>query len=405
VTPIDRTTEMADTGMAGKDGTRPYFSVVELIRRNRHVADNPSYSTIGRVSGQLHAQQRAVEGVRVEPVPSSTANDLLLGKPRQLKWATVSSLWAVLYWIAEQDDRLDTSAMHSLQELRACFNSIADRPGSGSTTPGRRASTGVFAGGHQAATGSGGAVGLEVTDLARTGLLDGGPEPGLAPRRHHQRQLATEGLLAAARERRPTAWWADYDDVVPEWFGPLLTLEQEASSVRTYAPHRFPGLLQTADYARYAIGRDMPGIDQATVARLIDLRMLRRALLRRSDPPSYVAIVGHRAVHDDQAPAAVMRDQLKHLITMASFQHITVQLVDDRDADQLIRPTPTTIMRFTVPGYGDLAYLEHHELGTYHLAHSEVAYFGGRYNNLLVKAKRPDETVRTLLEVLDRLQP
>ncbi|KAB2343681.1 DUF5753 domain-containing protein [Actinomadura rudentiformis] len=395
--------------MTGEDRARRYAPLIRLLVRNRRIADNPSYATIERTSIRLTESHAVVCGVAVQVVPSSSANDLLRRERgrRSLKWDLVASLWAVLYWIA-RDDQLDVGAMHSLEELRRLFDEAADQPGATAHGPSRTirtASRGAVADG-EAPAGKGSATRLDVSVPADAALSHGMAEmTPVAHRQQHQRQQATGRLLDETRQRRSSAWWNDHDDIVPESWGPYLTLEQELSDIRAYAPRWFPALLQTSDYARHAIRADMPGIDGITLERLVGLRMRRQQLLRRSDPPSYWAIVNQRVLQETSTPAHVMRPQLKHLITLASFHHIRVQFVADDAAEQIIPPIPMAIMRFAEPACSDMVYMEHEMRGTYHWKPSDISHFHICHSHLVVKALEPDETVGMLLEVLDRLQP
>ncbi|MFI0445441.1 DUF5753 domain-containing protein [Actinomadura sp. 6N118] len=386
--------------ISGEDRARRYAPLIRLLAHNRLIANKPSYATIERTSLRLKDSNAVVCGVPVQVVPSSSANDLLRQERgrRPLKWGLVASLWAVLYSIA-RDDQLDVSAMHSLEELRRLFDEAAERPGAtsqGASRPTRTASRGAAE-----PVGNGSATRLAFTEPALS--------PGLAQMTsattRHQHQQATERLLDETYRRRSSAWWNDYDDIVPESWGPYLSLEQELSDIRTYAPRRFPALLQTADYARHAIRGDMPGIDHIDLERLVELRMRRQLLLRRSDPPSYWAIVNQRVLQDTSTPLNVMRSQLKHLITLASFHHIRVQFVADDAADLIIPAIPTTIMRFAEPVFSDMVYTEHEGQGLYHWKRSDVSHFRICHSHLVVNALEPEETVGMLLDVLDRLQP
>lgn len=393
--------------ISGEDRARRYAPLIRLLARNRRIANQPSYTTIERASILLNDSNAVVCGVPVQVVPSSSANDLLRQERgrRPLKWSLVASLWAVLYCIA-RDEQLDVSAMHSLEELRRLFDEAADRPGAtsqGASRPTRTASRGAVVDREEPA-GNGRATRLAFTGPADAALSRGMAE--MAPvtaRQQHQHQQATERLLDEACRRRSSAWWNDYDDIVPESWGPYLTLEQELSDIRTYAPRRFPALLQTADYARHAIRGDMPGIGHMALERLVELRMRRQQLLRRSDPPSYWAIVNQQVLQDTSTPAKVMRSQLKHLITLASFHHIRVQFVADEAAEPIIPAIPTTIMRFAEPVFSDMVYTEHEGQGMYHWKSSDVSHFRICHSHLVVNALEPEETVGMLLDVLDRL--
>ncbi|MEU5885150.1 DUF5753 domain-containing protein [Spirillospora sp. NPDC047279] len=374
--------------MASEEGVRPVTEVVKALRHNRHIADNPSYETIGRVSHMLAARKTLVYGVQVEGIPRSTANDLLRGKRVRgpIKLWQVLSLGATLRWIADQNDQLDADAMIPIPELRRLYYGAEQREPSAS------------AGGKTAAR-------------PRHHWPPAGPPPSIgpveavpgAPGMSREREQATERLLDDARRRGSDAWWSAYEGVVPEWLAAYLTLEREAQEIRVYAPYRIPELLQTREYARHTIREDMPGLDRKTVARLVKLRMRRQELLRRSDSPEYWAVVNVRALQRGTVPPDVLRAQLKHLLTMANFRNIEVQFIKDEAARDVICPRPITIMRFAEGGYLDMVFVQHPDHGIYHYRNTDVAYFSLCHGTLAVRAIQPFEMVRTLLKALDRL--
>ncbi|TDC89571.1 XRE family transcriptional regulator [Actinomadura sp. 7K507] len=193
--------------------------------------------------------------------------------------------------------------------------------------------------------------------------------------------------------------------MVPAWFGPYLTLEPELDLIRVYAPRRVPGLLQTPDYARHMITEDLPGIPADELAQRIELRQLRQQVLHRPDAPRYWAIIDPRALARRTAPPTVLRGQLRHLIAMAAYPHITLQLVCSTDAERVVPAGPITLMRFPEPGVGDIVYLEQNDHGIYVDDSESVDYFALRYQQLALKAMEPHASVSLLLKMLDRLQP
>jgi hypothetical protein len=66
-------------------------------------------------------------------------------------------------------------------------------------------------------------------------------------------------LLGLARKANSREWWHDYQDVIPEWFGYYLGLEQAASLIRSYAAETIPVLLQTPGYASALIAHEDGG--------------------------------------------------------------------------------------------------------------------------------------------------
>src|SRR3954467_9620880 len=98
-------------------------------------------------------------------------------------------------------------------------------------------------------------------------------------------------LLTLAREANTPGWWHAYGDVLSSWFQNYLDLEQAAELIRTYEVQFVPGLLQTDASARAVImlGHGTAGADQ--IDRRAKLRMARKQLLDRPDPPRLWAVI------------------------------------------------------------------------------------------------------------------
>jgi len=62
-------------------------------------------------------------------------------------------------------------------------------------------------------------------------------------------QEEAQSLVALARQANSPGWWHKYGDVLPDWFGVYVGLEEAASLIRLYEVQFIPGLLQTADYS------------------------------------------------------------------------------------------------------------------------------------------------------------
>lgn len=415
--------------MANEDRAERYTAVIALLSRDHRAADEPPFALIARVSDELASAERVMHGVQVEHVARSTANDVMRGvHTRRLRWELVESLWAVIHYIAEQNE-FDTRAMTSWHELHRSFHQAptaaaataaheTDGPLAAGPTPSRPARTPPAPSvpalprlRPQRPTRGRLARGIDAS-ACDTGLICPDPlDAGLGPVAGDGSVLRSDPYdesrrrLARARLRGSDVWWRDYRHVVPAWFGPYLTLEPELALIRIYAPRRIPGLLQTADYARHVIAEDLPDIPADELAQRIELRQVRQQLLRRPDAPRYWAVIDQRALARRAAPPAVLRGQLRHMIAMAAYSHITVQLVRGTDAERVVPAGPITMMRFPETGVGDLVFLEQNDHGIYVDDRESVEYFSLRYHRLAVNAMEPHDSVSLLLEKLDRLQP
>jgi transcriptional regulator with XRE-family HTH domain len=140
-------------------------------------------------------------------------------------------------------------------------------------------------------------AGIQVPDPKRVELLD--------------EVLDTGGALLRLMEKLKLG-------VFPEWFREWPGAEQKAGLLRGYTAMVIPGLLQTSDYARALL------IDEAKV----QARMERQEILTRSEPepPMVRMIFDEGVLRREVGSPAVMRAQLKHLVSVASAR-ITVQVV------------------------------------------------------------------------------
>ena len=116
-------------------------------------------------------------------------------------------------------------------------------------------------------------------------------------------------------------------DGEPLWFRPWLDAERRASQLRCFHPTLIPGLLQTANYARTLFRGDTSLTDDQ-VEELVAARLARQAILDRSDPPQFVAVIDESALNRFAEDCAeVMAEQLVHLLACAERPNISVHVI------------------------------------------------------------------------------
>ncbi len=109
----------------------------------------------------------------------------------------------------------------------------------------------------------------------------------------------------------------------------FLDLERQATSAVFYSGEVIHGMLQTEGYAQALLCRNSlqpPEVRE----RILKLRLARSAALSRSDrPPLRLwCVLGEGALRSGAGGEAVMREQLEHLITMATLQeNLVVQVL------------------------------------------------------------------------------
>ncbi|MGC4996902.1 helix-turn-helix domain-containing protein [Streptomyces sp. DT195] len=171
------------------------------------------------------------------------------------------------------------------------------------------------------------------------------------------RQERDEFVAFAERANEP-GWWHAYRDVVPGWFSAYVSLETGAKTLRTYEPHYVTGLLQTHAYARAVLSGGFPNDGDEDLARRVDLRLRRQALLERADSPTLWVVmeeaVLHRAVGGDE----VMREQIERLLELSELAHVSVDVVPFTAGAHVGACAPFTYFRFEEPELPDIVYSE-----------------------------------------------
>ncbi|MCP3783524.1 helix-turn-helix domain-containing protein [Micromonospora sp. A3M-1-15] len=110
------------------------------------------------------------------------------------------------------------------------------------------------------------------------------------------------------------------------WFREWVSIEQEATALRSFEPLVVPGLLQTEAYARalYEGAAQLVGeeIEQPLAARLA-----RQAVLNRPGPPQFVAVLDYTVLERPVGGPKVMREQLRHLADVGHRPRVHLHLV------------------------------------------------------------------------------
>jgi transcriptional regulator with XRE-family HTH domain len=134
-----------------------------------------------------------------------------------------------------------------------------------------------------------------------------------------------ETLLALARQGKQRGWFARFGDL-PATYSRFIGLEAAAIEMRDYEPLVVPGLLQTEEYARALVFAD-PSLDADGVETRVRVRIERQALLTRSDPLTFIAILDESVIRRMIGGQRIMRDQLKHLVELSRLRNVTIQIL------------------------------------------------------------------------------
>lgn len=134
------------------------------------------------------------------------------------------------------------------------------------------------------------------------------------------------GLAGKVNER---GWWQKYSGTIVPEYGDLISLEEEARTIRNYEQELVPGLLQTPEYARAYLRAASPGATAREIERRVEVRTERQEILTRHDPPPPLlnVVLSEAVLRRPVGGNEVMRGQIEHLLCPRDRANITVQVL------------------------------------------------------------------------------
>ncbi|MEU1278769.1 helix-turn-helix transcriptional regulator [Streptomyces sp. NPDC005805] len=134
--------------------------------------------------------------------------------------------------------------------------------------------------------------------------------------------------LSTIAEDRTRGWWEEYRQTLPTPLLDLAELEHHATLLRTAHTAHIPGLLQTAEHAREIYRQAIPALPPHGIEHRISHRLKRQAVIHRpNSPTNYRAVIHEAALRMQFGGAEVARAQLRHLLRMSEFDHVTIRVV------------------------------------------------------------------------------
>ncbi|MEV5673525.1 MULTISPECIES: helix-turn-helix transcriptional regulator [Streptomyces] len=135
-------------------------------------------------------------------------------------------------------------------------------------------------------------------------------------------------LLGLTREGARRGWWHSYRGVLSPVYEDLISLEAEATNVRTWQMGAIPGLLHTGEYAREIItATAMSAAVESRVDALVEVRLARQVVLTREQPLEMWAIIAESALRARCVGEGVMYDQLSRLHSLSRRANINIQIL------------------------------------------------------------------------------
>ncbi|RDG38667.1 helix-turn-helix domain-containing protein [Streptomyces corynorhini] len=144
---------------------------------------------------------------------------------------------------------------------------------------------------------------------------------GVEDREVHQR------LEQLARDSNKRGWWLDFPWVVKnEGFADFVTLETDATYIRTWQSLFIPGLLQTDDYIRTLMDLSLTVHSPEAIREAVAIRQTRRKTIEEGGA-QYAAVIWEPALTAPMPSRKRHRDQLLHIYDVAQRPNVSVQVL------------------------------------------------------------------------------
>ena len=224
-------------------------------------------------------------------------------------------------------------------------------------------------------------------------------------------QPERDRLLRWASEGQGQGWWNDYRDVLggelmADHLLRYITLEGDASKIRSFEPEVIPGLLQSEEYVYSMSALFWPESSAEERARYVQFRMRRKEYLHRGvGALNFEVIVGESALQHPIGDQEVMRRQLESLRkTLEESQaNLTLRVLPRLAAVRHALGGSFSIVKFEDDEDQDVVYFEGREGATYLEKPSDVERYDHKFDeieavslNRADSLARIDEEIRTI---------
>jgi transcriptional regulator with XRE-family HTH domain len=208
-------------------------------------------------------------------------------------------------------------------------------------------------------------------------------------------------VLIAANDETTEDWLLEFRSDMPEWFSPYPQFERDADELWTYAPELVHGLLQTSGYAEAVARAAFPDITDEQLRRSVELRKARQTLHDQQEPASLHFILNEAVVLRSVGGPNTMREQLRHLITMAKRPHLTIQVLPFKAGAHPGMKTGFTLLRFP-EGFDDMdcVYLENDNGGVWQERPEDIERYTDVFVRLRSLALSPKDTADLLASLV-----
>ncbi|MFI8204324.1 helix-turn-helix domain-containing protein [Streptomyces sp. NPDC085937] len=188
-------------------------------------------------------------------------------------------------------------------------------------------------------------------------------------------------------------WWHAYRGVLPPTYRDFISLESQASAMRTLETTVIPGLLQTPEYARAVTEAALEGTSEERLDALVEVRLARQDVLRADPPLELNAVLDEAVLRREVGGPDVMSRQLERLMEAARLPQVRLQVLPFSAGAHIGVTGPFVIFSFSRTSDLDVVVLDHLTSSHYLERKEDLRAYSEAFDALSTHALSPEESL------------
>jgi transcriptional regulator with XRE-family HTH domain len=188
-------------------------------------------------------------------------------------------------------------------------------------------------------------------------------------------------------------WWHAYRGVLPPTYRDFISLESQASAMRTLETTVVPGLLQTAEYARAVTRAAVHDLDEERLDALVEVRLARQDVLRSNPPLELSAVLDEAVLRREVGGPQVMARQLERLTEAARLPQVRLQVLPFGAGAHVGLTGPFVIFSFPSTSDLDVVVLDQLTSSLYLERKEDLMAYSEAFTTLQAYALSPEDSL------------
>ncbi|MER6715045.1 helix-turn-helix transcriptional regulator [Streptomyces sp. NPDC000877] len=188
-------------------------------------------------------------------------------------------------------------------------------------------------------------------------------------------------------------WWHAYRGVLPPTYRDFISLESQASAMRTLETTVVPGLLQTPEYARAVTRAAVEGLSEDRLDTLVEVRLARQDVLRADPPLELSAVLDEAVLRREVGGPGVMARQLERLVEAARLPQVRLQVLPFAAGAHIGVTGPFVVFSFSSTSDLDVVVLDHLTSSLYLERKEDLRAYTEAFNTLQIHALSPEDSL------------